>query len=99
MAQLLLVGCKERRLYTRRIWRAVRSTGAAFLRRLRGRWQDGRVPSPLTIAPLLVAELHVDGERWPVYVHVIDQPDARVLVDTGVGRHLERKLIAREGGC
>jgi N-acyl homoserine lactone hydrolase len=30
-----------------------------------------------------VAELLVEGERWPLYVHVIDHPDARVLVDTG----------------
>jgi hypothetical protein len=31
-----------------------------------------------------VAELLVEGERWPVYVHVIDHPAARILVDTGV---------------
>jgi N-acyl homoserine lactone hydrolase len=48
------------------------------------RWQDARVPSPPTITPLLVAELLVEGERWPVCVHVIDHPDARVLVDTGM---------------
>jgi N-acyl homoserine lactone hydrolase len=41
------------------------------------------VPPP-SIAPVLVAELLVEGERWPVYVHVIDHPDARVLVDTGI---------------
>ncbi|HTX63767.1 MAG TPA: MBL fold metallo-hydrolase, partial [Acidimicrobiales bacterium] len=29
-------------------------------------------------------DLLVEGERWPVYVHVIDHPDARVLVDTGM---------------
>ena len=41
-------------------------------------------PSP-TITPLLVAELLVEDEqRLPVYVHVIDHPDARVLVDTGM---------------
>ena len=40
-------------------------------------------PSP-TITPLLVAELLVEGECWPVRVHVIDHPDARVLVDTGM---------------
>ena len=40
--------------------------------------------TPPTITPLLVAELLVEGERWPVYVHVIDHPDARVLVDTGM---------------
>ena len=38
---------------------------------------------PPTITPILVAEMQVD-ERWPVYVHVIDHPDARVLVDTGL---------------
>jgi N-acyl homoserine lactone hydrolase len=42
------------------------------------------VPPPPTITPLLVAELLVEGERWPVYVHVIDHPDGRVLVDTGM---------------
>ena len=42
------------------------------------------MPSPPTIAPVLVAELLVEGKRWPVYVHVIDHPDARVLVDTGM---------------
>ena len=28
--------------------------------------------TPPTITPLLVAELLVEGERWPVCVHVID---------------------------
>jgi N-acyl homoserine lactone hydrolase len=42
------------------------------------------VITPPAITPLLVAELLVEGERWPVYVHVIDHPDARVLVDTGM---------------
>ena len=37
-----------------------------------------------TITPVLVAELFAGGERMPVYVHVIDHPDARVLVDTGM---------------
>src|SRR5437762_2502752 len=37
-----------------------------------------------TITPLLVADLLAEGERLPVYVHVIDHPDARVLVDTGL---------------
>ena len=39
---------------------------------------------PVTITPVFVADLHVEGERMPVYVHVIDHPDARVLVDTGM---------------
>jgi N-acyl homoserine lactone hydrolase len=41
------------------------------------------VPPP-TVRPVLVAELFAEGERMPVYVHVIDHPDARVLVDTGL---------------
>jgi N-acyl homoserine lactone hydrolase len=40
--------------------------------------------TPPTITPLLVAELLVEGEQMPVYVHLIDHPDARVLVDTGM---------------
>ena len=40
--------------------------------------------TPPTITPLLVADLLAEGERMPVYVHVIDHPDARVLVDTGM---------------
>lgn len=39
---------------------------------------------PITITPILVADLAVEGERMPVYVHVIDHPEARVLVDTGM---------------
>jgi N-acyl homoserine lactone hydrolase len=37
-----------------------------------------------TITPILVAELLAAGEVMPVYVHVLDHPDARVLVDTGM---------------
>ena len=36
------------------------------------------------MTPVLVAELLVEGERMPVYVHVIDYPHGRVLVDTGM---------------
>jgi N-acyl homoserine lactone hydrolase len=43
-----------------------------------------REVSPLTVTPVLVAELFAEGEQMPVYVHVIDHPDARVLVDTGM---------------
>jgi N-acyl homoserine lactone hydrolase len=39
-----------------------------------------------TVTPVQVAELLAAGERMPVYVHVIDHPDARVLVDTGMTR-------------
>jgi N-acyl homoserine lactone hydrolase len=38
----------------------------------------------ITVTPVLVADLLADGERMPVYVHVIDHPAARVLVDTGM---------------
>jgi N-acyl homoserine lactone hydrolase len=41
-------------------------------------------PAPITVTPVLVADLHVEGERMPVYVHIIEHPEARVLVDTGM---------------
>ena len=41
-------------------------------------------PASITITPVRVADLLAQGERMPVYVHVIDHPDARVLVDTGI---------------
>ena len=41
-------------------------------------------PASITVTPGFVADLSVEGERMPVYVHVIDHPDARVLVDTGM---------------
>jgi N-acyl homoserine lactone hydrolase len=37
-----------------------------------------------TVTPLLVADLLAETERMPVYVHVINHPHARVLVDTGM---------------
>ncbi|MCU1472011.1 N-acyl homoserine lactonase family protein [Amnibacterium sp.] len=37
-----------------------------------------------TITPVLVAELLVEGGRMPVFVHLIDHPEGRVLVDTGM---------------
>lgn len=36
------------------------------------------------VTPVLVARLLAEDERMPVYVHVIDHPDGRVLVDTGL---------------
>ncbi|PRY14115.1 MBL fold metallo-hydrolase [Kineococcus rhizosphaerae] len=42
--------------------------------------------APALIRPVLVAELLADGERMPVVVHVVEHPDARVLVDTGLTR-------------
>ncbi|MEZ4561605.1 MAG: MBL fold metallo-hydrolase [Thermomicrobiales bacterium] len=41
-------------------------------------------PATVTITPIHVADLHVEGETMPVYVHLIDHPRARVLVDTGM---------------
>ncbi len=41
-------------------------------------------PAPFTVTPVLVADLLAGEERMPVYVHVIEHPDARVLVDTGM---------------
>ena len=46
--------------------------------------EAGSKVSPTTVSPVLVAELLAEGDRMPVYVHVIDHPDARVLVDTGM---------------
>ncbi len=40
-------------------------------------------PAPITVTPILVADLLAEDARMPVYVHVIDHPDGRVLVDTG----------------
>jgi N-acyl homoserine lactone hydrolase len=42
------------------------------------------MPELPTVTPILVADLLAGDERMPVYVHVIDHPDARVLVDTGM---------------
>jgi N-acyl homoserine lactone hydrolase len=38
----------------------------------------------ITITPFHVADLVAEGELMPVYVHVIDHPKGRVLVDTGL---------------
>jgi len=40
--------------------------------------------APMTITPIHVADLLADGDLMPVYVHVVDHPDARILVDTGM---------------
>jgi N-acyl homoserine lactone hydrolase len=42
------------------------------------------IPASITVTPVLVADLLAEDERMPVYVHVIDHPEARVLVDTGM---------------
>ena len=41
-------------------------------------------PTSITVTPVHVADLMAEGELVPVYVYVIDHPDARVLVDTGM---------------
>src|SRR6476659_2607605 len=41
-------------------------------------------PASVTVTPVHVADLLAEGELMPVYVHVIDHPDGRVLVDTGM---------------
>ncbi len=41
-------------------------------------------PASITVTPIHVADLLAEGELMPVYVHVIDHPDGRVLVDTGM---------------
>jgi N-acyl homoserine lactone hydrolase len=46
--------------------------------------EAGSEDSSATLTPVLVAELLAAEERMPVYVHVVDHPDARVLVDTGM---------------
>jgi N-acyl homoserine lactone hydrolase len=40
--------------------------------------------SQITITPIRVADLRAEDDRLPVYVHLIDHPEARVLVDTGL---------------
>ena len=40
--------------------------------------------TPPAVTAILVADLLAEGERMPVYVHVIDHPSARLLVDTGL---------------
>src|SRR4249920_1142657 len=62
-------------------WRYGRSGSRTRSHEMTG--MDAR-PASITITPVRVADLLAEGERMPVYVHVIDHPDARVLVDTGM---------------
>ncbi|TDU87893.1 N-acyl homoserine lactone hydrolase [Kribbella voronezhensis] len=41
-------------------------------------------PPTVVVTPIHVADLVADGALMPVYVHVIDHPEGRVLVDTGM---------------
>jgi N-acyl homoserine lactone hydrolase len=36
------------------------------------------------VRPVHVSDVLVYGEPWPGYLHVIDHPDGRILVDTGM---------------
>ena len=47
-------------------------------------WSTLNATTAITVTPVRVADLHVEGELMPIYVHVIDHPDGRVLVDTGM---------------
>ena len=51
------------------------------------------MPASITITPVRVADLLAEGERMPVYVHVIDHPDARVLVEIGRASCRERVCL------
>ena len=53
-------------------------------------------PASITIRPVLVADLLAEGDRMPVYVHVIDHPEGRVLVDTGARHRLGESLRRRQ---
>src|SRR4051794_5539952 len=55
-----------------------------ILRLAIGRSDTMTPPASITITPFRVADLLAEDERMPVYVHVIDHPEARVLVDTGL---------------
>ena len=41
-------------------------------------------PASITVTPVLVGDLLAEDDRMPVFVHVIDHPEGRVLVDTGL---------------
>jgi N-acyl homoserine lactone hydrolase len=36
------------------------------------------------VQPIRYGDVLVEGERWPGYIHVIEHPQGRVLVDTGL---------------
>jgi N-acyl homoserine lactone hydrolase len=44
---------------------------------------SGTTARAITVRAVHVADLVAEGAPMPVYVHVIDHPEARVLVDTG----------------
>jgi len=36
------------------------------------------------VVAIRYGDVLVEGERWPGYIHVVEHPDGRVLVDTGL---------------
>lgn len=60
--------------------------------------------APVTITPVLVADLLAGEDRMPVYVHVVDHPQGRILVDTGLTeRHplvadMDPRILPWHGG-
>jgi N-acyl homoserine lactone hydrolase len=42
------------------------------------------IRTPVTVTQIRVATLLAEGDRMPVYVYVIDHPEGRILVDTGM---------------
>src|ERR1044072_2184001 len=36
------------------------------------------------VQPIQYGDVLVEGERWPGYIHVVEHPQGRVLVDTGL---------------
>src|ERR1044072_718993 len=60
--------------------RAVNSSGSGSSGRLTlfpaRRLDDGQ--------PIQYGDVLVEGERWPGYIHVVEHPQGRVLVDTGL---------------
>jgi N-acyl homoserine lactone hydrolase len=46
--------------------------------------KENAMKKEITITPVRVADLLAEGERIPVNVHIINHPNGRVLVDTGM---------------
>jgi N-acyl homoserine lactone hydrolase len=62
------------------------------------------------VRPIPYGDVLVEGERWPCCIHVVDHPDGRVLVDTGMidstpeleavwGIRFDPALIPRDVSC
>jgi N-acyl homoserine lactone hydrolase len=62
------------------------------------------------VRPIQYGDVLVEGERWPCCIHVIEHPDGRLLVDTGMidstpeldaewGIRFDAEKIPREVSC